>query len=329
MAKKFILFFFIISCLFLVSCSNSVENTDSLKENKDYISIKTEYFSFEVPSEFSPSEKKNMYYNENTQTAIGIVRTVPLYPDDLNTVLDSLKDLYNSTYTIEYISDSLDEFYTKDNILCYIAEISYSSEDKFFAFERLLILPEHNLILTINIQSIHKDNLNLNLIDDIQNSIVFRDISSNMLANASFADNNGGYLVLETENTFKYYPSKDDTENYLYGEYKSAFNEEALDLLISQPTLENSYQAFKDIQNTQLTGYTILYDDNILSDNYIVCDNDFYSLLLNFKGEVIDNKDNNLDTVSLYYGHFVPSLNGFDFINLANGNGVFFTKIEN
>ncbi len=326
MIKNYVRFILFFSFIFLSACSvssNVIEETEIILEQNF---ITTPYFSLEIPSDYMPSETENMAYNEETQTALGAIDISPLFPNSANEAFDELKALYLLERNIDSISESLTEFTAKDGTLFYTANLSYITEDNIHVNTQFLIVPSHNLIITLNIQSTNKDNADINLLNDMKNSIIFRDINSDILKESVLIDNRGAKLVLNSDNSFIYYQSSENMDNYFYGEYQTAFSNDGINLLCSLKTLENSYDTFRSIHNSQLENYIILYDDTVLSDDYLVCENDFYALTLYIKGSVLEEKEEKLDELVPYYGHYIPALNSFDFINLANGEGVLFVK---
>ncbi len=325
MLKRYILSIFILILMFLSGCSVPSTLIEDNQTHNEATYINTEYFSLEIPSDFKSTSSDFLYENEE-EILLNINSIYSLAPYTPDESYDEFKNRYLYVDEVIYLKEDLTQFTSIDGTVYYNAYCESITEYGAYLKTEFLFIPEHNLIVILAMETKEESDLSLDFLDKMKESISFRTLNNHSLVDCSLVDNYGGMLILSSDNTFKYHSSLNDTSSYVFGTYKYAFSNDAVNLLTTLPSLENEADAFNREINTQLINYTVMYDDSILENDYIVSLSDFFSLVLYVEGE--SNNDNLEEYTNLipYYGFYVPSLDSFDLVNLNTGGDVLFTK---
>lgn len=236
---------------------------------------------------------------------------------------DALLETYESKYDIVNHDSAVSAYTSPDNVDCYLGNIKMMLDFTFFDID-VLIAPQKNTVVSFA-ATCYKDDQDIVDIRSVSSTATFQIGDTDYVSGSSFIGSDGSELCLYADGTFANYEHTDDYDgDCLTGTYEVYYGQPAIDQVIQMTeyglTAEEMDAALLAAQN----GYTLtserrtllLQDDVDSSDNYHVCLDTFYAIILHNDQYISpDQEPMKVGTTMLFIGYYIPELQLLDMTN--------------
>lgn len=234
---------------------------------------------------------------------------------------NELRDMYAGSYEITYSDDMPADFTTADGIPAKIGRIEMTGNNVIFVVD-VLIVPQKNVVVTFAAQCAGSVTMSADL-RELTNTAEIQFGTEDFLTGNTFVSIDNSELCLHDDGTFLYYQNADDhSAPYCDGSYELFRGQDAVQKLIVMEELGLTEEELSQVMTANRDGYLIGgslptdllgYSDR---ESYVVCDDDFYVLILH-NGQLF--KDGEVTTIgedTPYLGYYIESLQMADLLNL-------------
>ena len=288
------------------------------------------------------TEGREIYSSTDYKMLFGINGTSELGDHTSQEAFDLIIGTETYTQFEHQEVEELQTFITKDMTECQYGSVLLESKEDGYNYITVVIAPSKNIVISIIATSQDREELNIDYVHEIRESINFTIATSEKISGNTFdvRDSMNRISFDDTDNVTFYFDKNDLTSNYYSGKFKIYTNQEAIDKINTMKEYGLTSEELNSYISTAMDGHVLL-SDNIVpyigedgyadyshATTYTISPDDFYYIEIVWEQENVAGKLKPLpDQVFPFFGFYVDEINAFDTMNMDTYGTFLWEKI--